>query len=823
MCALLGVMMAGQAMAATIRYKANGDYFDTTNATANVRGWQTNTVPGWEDVARLNWGGAVGNIVTLSNVAPDVLQFQFGVNESGHLVINNGGKFTATGAISGSAVGNNGGTNVFGRVTVNAGGELHAMTAPLQVGLNAVGIITNNGGTVTVDSHLWVGSGTNVGVTGTVVIKNGGVFNVGSMIGLGTVNSTAPSGRQGFVYVQTNGILNLANIQGAASTNLDGSANPAYLGSIQPNSRLDISANGLVTLPGDFTNVINNYVAAGRITAYGGLGTVGVDFDTLNVGKTTLFAIAPSLPTNTVWNPAGNPSGTGKWNEAANWTSSVVPADVTKVTFNVVGATPCTVTNAASAKYVTMGDDGPGGTLIITNGGSLACTADNWSAIGYNSNALMLVEAGGAASFGSHLWIGLNTNSDGTLNLNGGTVSVAGMFGLGWSGGKGTANINGGTLNLSQWQETNSIQGASVLNVAGTGKVVINGNQVNSISNFVSSGKITANGGAGTLAVDYGNIYVGKTTIYVSGAYFPPEQAIWNPAANPSGSGKWNENANWVSLMAPTSVTKVQFNVVGATPCTVTNVAAAKQVVMGDNGPGGTLIVANGGSLTTAASDWSSVGYDSNSVMIVEVGGSASFGNHLWVGFNPGAVGTLTLNGGTVTVGGAFGIGVKDGLVGGQGLVQVKQGSTLNLAQLGDDRILGASVLDLSGTGKVVITGDRTVSVSNYVASGHITASGTTNVLYSYDSGTGKTTITSGAALPPPPRQPVTGITVSGGNVSLTYQTTAGHTYHIESTPSLSPAVWTPVPGSTNTATGAPVTFIFPGGVGQMFYRTVSP
>ena len=54
---------------------------------------------------------------------------------------------------------------------------------------------------------------------------------------------------------------------------------------------------------------------------------------------------------------------------------------------------------------------------------------------------------------------------------------LAGMFGLGWNGGKGTAQINGGTLNLSQWiQHPDSIKGASVLNVAGTGKVVITGN-----------------------------------------------------------------------------------------------------------------------------------------------------------------------------------------------------------------------------------------------------------------------------------------------------------------------------------------------------------
>jgi hypothetical protein len=77
--------------------------------------------------------------------------------------------------------------------------------------------------------------------------------------------------------------------------------------------------------------------------------------------------------------------------------------------------------------------------------------------------------------------------------------------------------------------------------------------------------------------------------------------------------------------------------------------------------------------------------------------------------------------------------------------------------------------------------------------------------------------------LLPAPRQSITAVSVSGGNVSITYQTTFQHTYHIENTPCLSPASWTPVPGSTNAATGAPVTFTFPASPGQTFYRTVSP
>jgi len=68
------------------------------------------------------------------------------------------------------------------------------------------------------------------------------------------------------------------------------------------------------------------------------------------------------------------------------------------------GAIPCTVTNAALADYLVMGDNGPGGTLIITNGGSLTpASAANASIIGNNSNALMVVEK----RRGGQFWISI--------------------------------------------------------------------------------------------------------------------------------------------------------------------------------------------------------------------------------------------------------------------------------------------------------------------------------------------------------------------------------------------------------------------------------
>jgi hypothetical protein len=551
---------------------------------------------------------------------------------------------------------------------------------------------------------------------------------------------------------------------------------------------------------------------------------VGIDYNNTNAGKTTLFAIAPATPPPTaeVWNPAANPSGTGKWNESANWTGSVVPASVTKVTFNVIGAIPCTVTNSAVADYLVMGDNGPGGTLIITNGGSfLPASAVNASIIGNNSNALMTVENGGSVSFGFQLWIGLDPGSDGTLIMNGGTVSVADMFGLGWQGGKGTAQIHGGTLSLSLWDDVNSIQGASVLDVSGTGKVVINGNHQQSVNDYILSGRITNHTGT-ALVADYNNITLGKTTIYSSDVYLPPAQATWNPALNPDGNGWWNVSSNWSGGIVPGNVTFVFLNVPDAIPCIVTNPVSAGVVRIGLNGPGTTLIITNGGSLVCNNPDeWNSIAMNSpnTGLMVVENGGSASYANHLWIGFDAGTDGTLIMNGGTVTVGQMMGLGWN----GGKGTARIN-GGTFNLSQWSESNpgsIAGNSLLNVAGTGKVVITGDHFNSISNYVSAGKITANDGPNVFYSYDPGANKTTIS--AVLLPAPRQSITAVSLSGGNVSITYQTTHQHTYHIESSPSLLPASWTPVAGSTNPATGAPVTFTFPAGPGPTFYRTVSP
>jgi len=495
--------------------------------------------------------------------------------------------------------------------------------------------------------------------------------------------------------------------------------------------------------------------------------------------------------TTTAWNPAANPSGNGLWTESANWTSGIAPGITNKVGFNVAGARTCVISGAVQAGQLVGGDNGPGGAVIITNGGSLTTSAGNWCAIGYNYTNQLIVQSGGSVGFGYQLWIGYNTGSSGTLLMYGGTVTVTNTFGLGWNGGTGTAHVNGGTLNLLQWDSANSIKGSSVLDI-GAGTVVIAGNQLTSVTNFISSGRITGYSGIGTVSSTY-NSSANTTTLT---AVIPLTTTAWNPASNPSGHGLWTERANWTTGVVPGITNKVGFNVPGARACVISSAVQAGQLVGGDNAAGGTVIITNGGSLMTSAANWCAIGYNYTNLMIVQSGGVVSFGNQLWIGLYTGSSGTLLMNGGTVTVANTFGLGWS----GGTGIVHVN-GGILNLLQWDPvNSIKGSSVLDIGG-GAVVITGNQLTNVSSFISSGKITSyggTGTVNSLYNYGANTTTVTATPGGNV-----GSLLSLNLVNKNPALSWPTSSVY-YVLQSATNLAakPVVWNSVTNSVTSTSG---------------------
>lgn len=207
---ILVCAIAAVANAAEIRYMGSGPWETAAN-------WVGGVMPGGADAARMNWGN---NTVTVSSVVPTVVQVQAGVDEGGTLHILAGGVVTT-----------------------------YDWAGPGVAGA-CTGIFNiDAGGTMNIGGHLWVGSGG----AGNVGIANiSGVVNVGGIIGLGTINAGTASGGRGAVHVLDGGVLNLSNIH-----------NLGY--SIFPGSILTVTGSGLVTLPGDFVDVVQAYIDAGKI------------------------------------------------------------------------------------------------------------------------------------------------------------------------------------------------------------------------------------------------------------------------------------------------------------------------------------------------------------------------------------------------------------------------------------------------------------------------------------------------------------------------------------------------------------------------------
>jgi hypothetical protein len=370
-------------------------------------------------------------------------------------------------------------------------------------------------GTAAAAKNLVVGDGTST--ADTVDMTGGSLTTAGWLVlGYGTgnrgtltvSNGTATVGGDLYVGLNGTGVVFLAGgTLSAGSINMTGSG------------LVDIAGGGKLIVNGDATAIIANYISNAWITANGGAGVATVDYGNLNPGKTTVTATTPPPVTTTSWNPAIN----GLWTSNPNWTGGAAPMSQgqnLKALFNVEGAAECVLSTNATVAQLVMGDNGAtnGNLLRLAGGANLTCGlnatgAVNWTAIGYSRKATMTVETNAAVSCRSHLWIGFVSPSVGTMDVNGGTVNVSGMFGLGWSGGKGTVTLrNGGVLNLTGFDPTLSISAASLLNIE-SGSLIIQGNQTAAVNGYILANRIVAYQGMGALNVDYNTLNAGRTTV----------------------------------------------------------------------------------------------------------------------------------------------------------------------------------------------------------------------------------------------------------------------------------------------------------------------
>lgn len=281
---LAGLMVAGVASADTIRYRQSGDW--TQTAPLNDQpGWQNvATVPGEDDLGRINWGN---NTVTLTTTET-IGALQIGVDEQGNLLVVDGGTLsTVTGSGQNGRLTLGQGNNPAGTgtLTVESGGTVNVADI-LFHGVGADGT-SHIYGAVQVGSHLWTGWG--AGFTGTINIYDGGVLTVSGMLGLNWQNN----GAVGYINVQDGGTLVLNQLHG------DGSS------SIRGDSRVNITGTGQIVRAGAHSNLFATYVAQDLIVANG----VAEDVIITETNGETLVTAAEVIPDPPLFLTRFDPAG----------------------------------------------------------------------------------------------------------------------------------------------------------------------------------------------------------------------------------------------------------------------------------------------------------------------------------------------------------------------------------------------------------------------------------------------------------------------------------------------------------------------------------
>ncbi|MDD5134062.1 MAG: fibronectin type III domain-containing protein, partial [Phycisphaerae bacterium] len=218
--------IVGSAFAADIQWDNSGG--DRLWRTAT--NWDLNQVPTTADKAAIRNAAVQGPIIDSSTTAQAAQVVVGDWSSSSDTLDITGGSLTATSwFVLGYSASNNG-------TLTMSGGTINAAST-LDVGNSGTGTINMTGGTINVSSRFGIAL---------LAGSNGDVFLDGGVISCGSL-------------------------------------------SISSAGAMDITGGTLI-VNGDATSTINGYISGGLITAYGGSGTLNVDYNVSNPGQTTVTA-----------------------------------------------------------------------------------------------------------------------------------------------------------------------------------------------------------------------------------------------------------------------------------------------------------------------------------------------------------------------------------------------------------------------------------------------------------------------------------------------------------------------------------------------------
>ncbi len=207
------------------------------------------------------------------------------------------------------------------------------------------------------------------------------------------------------------------------------------------------------------------------------------------------------------------------WSNAANWNNHDVPdslkpgaTDVYKV-YLLDNWNECVLDyDGPTIQNLHLDQYKP---LRIVTGGHL--TVMDWAILAYSKPGARIVVDGGRLDCNSHLFIGpwshnKNATFGASVEQNGGIVSVNGVLGPAFYGGRGHYQLNGGELFANGGWDLVNGGGAGSMDIAG-GVFIKSGDVTGQVATEVTAGRLTAYGGAGSIVYDYNVTNPGKTTV----------------------------------------------------------------------------------------------------------------------------------------------------------------------------------------------------------------------------------------------------------------------------------------------------------------------
>jgi hypothetical protein len=225
------------------------------------------------------------------------------------------------------------------------------------IGYNQPSQITVESGAVfETAAHLLVGF---EGTQSSQINIDGGTVDVATSINLGNSGNTS----FGTITVDGGGLLR------AGSLSIYNSS-----------SKVDLR-NGTLILNGDQVGAINTYIAAGKIVTYGQTGTVDVDYNTINPGKTTIISIPKLEGVLAHWSFDKAAAAGGAYADTSGSGNAIaVSTAPTHVTTGMKFGTGALDFDSSSSQYLTLaGSSGVGAMPLVSNSFSICFWAKRGS------------------------------------------------------------------------------------------------------------------------------------------------------------------------------------------------------------------------------------------------------------------------------------------------------------------------------------------------------------------------------------------------------------------------------------------------------------